>query len=151
VDVGNIVLGVARGPDRSNRFAFRDAVGGADEHRAEMQERDGVAVGRPDRHRATVRWQRAGKGDLSPSRRHDRRTTIAADVEPRMTVLAVLGASEVEPAENGAVRRPRPRQRRLGYQKRQREQQTCCCLCRQHGPNLAGRSFVVKSDYSEAR
>jgi hypothetical protein len=98
VDVGNIVLGVARGPDRSNRFAFRDAVVGADENRAEMEERDGVALGRPDRHRATVGWQRAGKSDLSPSRRHDRRTTVAADVEPRMTVLAVPRASEVEPA-----------------------------------------------------
>lgn len=96
MDVRHCVLGIARGADRPNAFAFDDAVVRADQDRAEMEKRDGVAVGCPDRHRAAVCRQQAGEGDPPASRRGHSRSRVAADIDPRMTALTVLRTAEVE-------------------------------------------------------
>jgi hypothetical protein len=66
-------LRFTRRADRADDFAFGDAVAGIDRKRAEMKKRYGIAVGRPDRHRAAVHGQRARKGHAPACRRSHRR------------------------------------------------------------------------------
>jgi hypothetical protein len=55
------MLGVAGGPDGADGFTLGDIVVRTDLDRAQMEERDGVAVGCPNRHGLSVRRQPAGE------------------------------------------------------------------------------------------
>jgi hypothetical protein len=55
MDIRHLELDVAGRPDRPDRLRFGDPVSGADHDRAEVEERDGEAVSRPDRDRPPVR------------------------------------------------------------------------------------------------
>ena len=154
VHVRNVDLRFARRADQANGLAFGHAVTHRDRDRAEMEERDREAVGRPDRHRAAVDRQRAGEGHAPFRGGTDRRPRIGDDVDAGMTVLAVLLASEVEAPEDGAVHGPRPRaggrSRSKPHDQAGRDRR---CHPRKHRwpANLADRSAVVKIVYSERR
>ena len=153
VDVRRTVLRVPGRPDRPDPLAFGDAVVGADQDRAQMEQRDGVAVGCPDRHRLAMRGQPPRERDSSAGRREDGGSSGAVDVDPRMAVLPVLGTAEVETAEHAPVGRPGPRAGRCRCEYHCAcEQDDARCHLRQHRPaTVAGGSAVVKNGYSERR
>jgi hypothetical protein len=109
VHVRLVDLRLARRADQAHGLPFGHAVTRRDRDRAEMEERDREAVGRPDRHRAPVDRQRAGEGHAPSRGGADRRPDVSADVDPGVTVFAVLLAPEVETPDDGAVHGPRPR------------------------------------------
>jgi hypothetical protein len=121
MDVRHVHLRIAGRADRADGLALGGSVAVADQDRAQMEKRDRVAVGRPDRDRAPVRRQPAGEGDPPSGRRPNGRALIAADVDARMAVLAVLRPAEVEATQHRSVRRPRPCQGGRRRQERQCE------------------------------
>jgi hypothetical protein len=109
VDVGDVDLWLARRPDRSDHLPLCDAVVDGDRDRPEMEERHGVPLRRSDRHRAAVERQQAGERHAASRRGAHDRVGVSADVDPRVAVLAVLLAPELEAAQDRAFDRPRPR------------------------------------------
>jgi hypothetical protein len=65
-------------------------------HGAELQERDRVAVRRPDGDRAPTRRHGAGKGDPSAGRRDYRGAHRSSDVDSAMLAPSVRIPAEVE-------------------------------------------------------
>jgi hypothetical protein len=68
MDVRNVYLGITRRADRPDHLTLRHAVVGSYGHRAQMEQRDCVAIRGPDRDRASVPGQPAGEGDASARR-----------------------------------------------------------------------------------
>jgi hypothetical protein len=68
MDVRNVYLGITRRADRPHRLTLGHAVVGRYCDRAQMEQRDGVAIRCPDRDRASVPRQPAGEGDASARR-----------------------------------------------------------------------------------
>jgi hypothetical protein len=133
VDVWNVELHVARRPDRSDRLGLGDSVAFARHDRPEMKQRYGISIRRPDRHRTAVPGQPAGERHLPRGRRADGGAGVTADVDPAVTVLVVLGPTEVETTQHGPVRRPAPSRGRRRCDQYQRDQhQGGRCLSRQH-------------------
>jgi hypothetical protein len=133
MDVRNVDLHVARRPDRPHGLALRDSVSRSDQERAQVEQRDGEAVRRLDRHRTAVGRQPAGERDHTACGRRHLRPGSAAHVDAGVAVLAVLLAAERESAQDRAVGRPGPCARGRGCDERDREQhQQKCCLSRQH-------------------
>jgi hypothetical protein len=146
------MLGVAGGPDRADAFTLRDIVVLTDQDRAQMEERDGVAVGCPDRHCLSVRRQPTREGNASVGRCEDLGTRVAADVDARMAVLSVLRPAKVEPAQHTPVGGPGPRRCLCRRDQPESERENDRCQLRQHRrATVAGGSVVVKDDYSERR
>jgi hypothetical protein len=67
MDVRHVDLRVTGRADRPDRLALGHAVVCGNGDRAEMEQRDGVIVRSPDRHRASVSGQPAGERD-APTR-----------------------------------------------------------------------------------
>jgi hypothetical protein len=153
VDVRNVHLHVTRRPNRPDRLGLGDAVAGTHGDRAEMEQRDGIAVQCPDRHRAAVPGQPAGERHLSGGGCADGGAGGAAHVDSAVTVLVVFGAAEVETAQHRPVRGPAPSSGRPRHNQRNHSQHRGCrFLSRQHRrPKLAGKSAVVKIGYRVCR
>jgi hypothetical protein len=98
VDIRNVHLHVARRTDRPDRLGLGDAVADAHRDRPQMEQRDGIAVRRPDRHGAAVPGQPAGERHLSGGGCPDGGAGVTAHVDPAVTALVVIGAAEVETA-----------------------------------------------------
>jgi hypothetical protein len=132
VHVGHVELRVSRRPDRPHRLAFCDSVARVDDERAEVEQRHREPVFGSDRDGSAVARQPAGEGDL-PRRGslHDGPRN-AADVDPRMPPLVVLGAAEVERPQDGAVGGPGPGCSGRRPQETGGQQRKCRCLLRQH-------------------
>jgi hypothetical protein len=128
VHIRHVDLRLARRADQAHGLPFGHAVPRRDRDRAEMEERDCEAVGRPDRQCAPVHRKRAGEGHSPARDGADGRPDVSADVDAGVTVLAVLLASEVEAPEDGAVHGPRPRvgRRRCGEPDDQAGRERCC-------------------------
>jgi hypothetical protein len=149
VDVRNVHLHVARRPDRPDWLGLGDAVAGAHGDRAEMEQRYGIAVRRPDRHGAAIPGQPAGERHLSGGGCANGGAGGAAHVDPAVTVLVVFGAAEVETAQQRSVRGPAPGSGRSRCDQCDHDQHRCCPSRQHHRPNLAGRSAVVKIGYRD--
>ena len=104
VDARHVLLGRAARAHRADGVAFADGRALRDLDRAEVDERDGVAVRREDRHAAAVGRQRPGEGDDARCGRLHRRAVRAGDVD-----AAVLpGGVRVRPEGEGSDARRRP-------------------------------------------
>jgi hypothetical protein len=129
---------VGRWPDRSDRRTLGDDGTAGDGDRAEVNERDRVAVRRRDRHGPAAVRDGAREGDGSARGRHD----VVAD-RPAHVDASVLAARirlcriEDERAEQRARRRPRPGARRRRSAERQ---------CKGEQQRTAHRSPPVLSD-----
>ena len=119
------------GGDRPDCLALRHAVAGRDRDRPEMCERHRPAVLGPDRHRPTVRRQRAGERHPSRSGRAHLGAGCPGHVDPAMTGRGVRTAAVVEPADDLAGRRPGPRGTRGRYG--QSDECQRCCQSGEHG------------------
>ena len=145
--------------DDPDRLALRHNRAPADEERAEMQERDGVAVGRLNGDREPVRRDPADERHRSGGRRDHGVTERPLDVDPTMLareerILLV----KREPLQHRPRNRPRPPAGRGGHCERQEHRND-----RDPGENrsllpvlqtehtVSGRLAVVKFDYSERR
>jgi hypothetical protein len=145
--------------DDSDRLALRHYRAPADEERAEMQKRDGVAVGGLNGDREPVRRDLADERHPSGGGRDNRVTERPLDVDPTMLareerVLLV----KREPLQHRPRGRPRPRAGRGGHRERQehrkdREPSETRSLLPvlQTEVTVPGRHDVVKFDYSERR
>jgi hypothetical protein len=110
----------AAGADHRDRFALGHDRAAADEERAEMQKRDGVAVGGLDGDREPVRRNLAGERHRSGGRRDHRVTEGPLQVDPTMLpwderVVLV----KREPLQHRSPDRPRPSFGRRGHRERQ--------------------------------
>jgi hypothetical protein len=110
VDVRHRDLGVSTRADRGHRIALGDGGARADEHRTEVRERDGVAVGRGDRDAPPGGGHDAREGD-GPARRGDhRRAELVCDVDATVVPRRIrMRRIEAERLHDVAARRPRPR------------------------------------------
>jgi hypothetical protein len=132
VYVGDVDLGVAGRSDRSNRLLLGDAVAGIDREGPEVEERDGEAVARPDRHDPAVGRKPARERHLPGGGRPYRRARRAADVDAGVAMFTVFLPAELEAAQNRAVRRPAPRMSGSRRGERNCDQYDCRCLSRKH-------------------
>jgi hypothetical protein len=110
LDVRHRVLGNAARPHDRDGLAFGNDCAARDQGRAEVQERDGVAVGRLDRDRQTVRRDPADERDRAGGRSENRIAERTLDVDAAMLTRrqgVVLG--EEEATQDRPVDRPRPR------------------------------------------
>jgi hypothetical protein len=99
--------------DGSNRISLTDRRSVCDADRAEMRERDGIAVGRRDRDRLAVRRHAAGERDRPGGRRSHRRTGGSADGDTTALTSGIrMRRVEGERLLHGPVDGPRPRARR---------------------------------------
>ena len=98
MDVGRARDGVLARPDLADDVALRDRAAARDGGRAELEQRDRVAVGGQDRERAAAVGHRADEGDGAGGRRAHRRADRLADVD-----AAVLAGRRTgpPPRENG--------------------------------------------------
>ncbi len=87
---------------------LRDRVALANPNRAEMLQRHGVAVGRPDRERLAAFRHGACEGHRSGRRREHVGSEIAGDVDAAMLTARIGIASEDERAEDPPTDRPCP-------------------------------------------
>jgi hypothetical protein len=109
VDVRAGPLGVARRPDGADRGALVDPGTPLDRDRAEVDERDRVAVGGRDRHGEAVAGQRPGEGDRALPRSAYGLARHARKVDAPMLAARVRVGPEAERPEHLARRRPGPR------------------------------------------
>jgi hypothetical protein len=102
-------------PDRSDNGAFLDDDALEHADRAQVCERDGVAVGGLDRERLAARRHGARERDGSSGRRADGVARGGgAHVDPPVLAAGVRVFAERERAQHGPGSRPRPRLRRRG-------------------------------------
>ena len=109
VDVRRGHLGVGTRPDRPHRVALSHGRPFREQQRAQMRERDGVAVRREDRDAPPGSGNSAGERHLPRRRRDHRRAGVARDVDAAMLPRGV-GMCGIERVglDDGAVRRPAP-------------------------------------------
>jgi hypothetical protein len=113
MDEGDRQLDVPGRPDSADDLAFRDRASAPDRVRAEVYERDRVAVLGLDRDRLALPRDSSRKGDRARDRRKDRRPRRRPDVNPAVlpgVVRAVL--VEREERQHRPVDRPAPAKRR---------------------------------------
>jgi hypothetical protein len=112
--------GLVRDADRADRLALGDGSAAPDGDRAEMDERDRIAVGSQDRHDEAAARNAAGEADRAARRGDHALTERAADVDAAVLPAGVRrGGIEDERAQNGPSGRPRPRVR--GRRQKERE------------------------------
>jgi hypothetical protein len=92
-DTGGRILALA---DVADDRALRDCAAGRDDGRAELEQRDCVAVGGQDRDRTTAARNGAGERDASRGRSAHGRADSLTDIDPAMLAggVAVLGKGE---------------------------------------------------------
>jgi hypothetical protein len=98
VDVRLGVLRLAGPTGRADAPALGDLVAARDGDGAEVDERDRVAVGRLDRHRAASAGHGAGERDRAGRRRLDERACRRGDVDAAM----LLGRIGIVPEDEGS-------------------------------------------------
>jgi hypothetical protein len=108
---------------RPDRRPLGDRVALSHDDRPEVDERDGVAVGREDRDAAPVGRQRARERHDARRRRPDGRAVRAGDVEAAVLPARIGVRAERERAEDRAVRGPRPGCRLAAQGERERRDQ----------------------------
>ena len=148
-------LDVARRSDPADEVALRDLRAVGDRDRAEMRERDGVAVGGRDRQALAGGRDGPGERDRPGRRRDDRRLRGAADVDPSVLPGRVrMRRIEDERLEHRPVGGPGPGTRDGCEQKRsgnRREQCSAHGLPLELGPlGVPGRGNVCSSPTVEA-
>lgn len=89
-------LGLTARSDDPDDVSLGDLLIPSHTHGPELQERDRVAVRRPDGDRAAARRHGAGKGDPSAGRRDYRRAHRSSDVDSAMLAPGVRIPAEVE-------------------------------------------------------
>ena len=96
MDMGHTGGGVLALADVADDRAFRDRAAGGDDGRAELEQRDRVAVGSQDRQCAAAARHRAGEGDRSRGRSAHRGADSLTDVDAAVLAggIAVLGKGE---------------------------------------------------------
>ena len=133
MDIRHLHLRLAGRPDGADGLALGDPVAGRDQDLAEMEQCDRVAVRRPDRDRAAVDGQPAGERHAPFRHGADGSAGVGADVDSRVSVLAVFGPAELEPTQNRPVDGPRPGARSPCSRQRQcRQARDRRCHFRQH-------------------
>ena len=111
MDVRDGELRLARRADRADHGALRDRRAALDGDRAEVDERDGVAVVGPNRDRVAVRGQDPGERDGAAAGGEHALTVGAPDLDAAPLAPGVGIVAAAESPEHGAGRRPRPRAR----------------------------------------
>jgi hypothetical protein len=101
-------LDLAARPDRADRVTLRDRGVAAHADRAEVQERDRVAVLCLDRHSLATTRNRAREADRASCRRRHRGPRVSCDVDAAVLPRRVRVAPEREPAQDGTAGRPGP-------------------------------------------
>jgi hypothetical protein len=128
MDVGNVVLRIARGTRLRKRRAFAHVVAATHEERSQMRQRGPVAAGGDDRDRRPMRRHLTRERDLSGRRSsHDVRA-VERDVDAAVLSTRIRVVADGETAEHRAVRRPVP-----GERVRDRQQLPGCCGNGDHG------------------
>ena len=108
VDVGHTRHGVLAVADLADDRALRDHAAGRDDGRAELEQRDRVAVGSQDRDRATAARHRTGEGDGSCGRGAHRRAESRTDVDAAVLAGGVAVLGDGERSQDRPVGRPGP-------------------------------------------
>jgi hypothetical protein len=111
VDVGDVVLGVARRTGLGDRLAFADDISPSHEQRAEMRQRSLVAARRGERDRRAVRRNLPCKRHLPRLGRTNDRSSIQCDVDAAVLSARVRVVADGVTAQHGAVSRPCPGER----------------------------------------
>ena len=101
MDVWLVELGCPARADRADSGPFTDVRAFRDRHRAEMHERDGVAVGGLDRHGLPARRHRAGKRHSPARGGQNVRAGWTGDVDPAVLAACVrIGRVERKSAQD---------------------------------------------------
>jgi hypothetical protein len=108
-------------------------------NRAQMDERDRVAVVCADRQREAARRHRAGERHRTGAWGEHGLAGLSADVDAAMLAAQVRVVPERERTENGTRSRPCPRPRRRGKQEQEQEHEAECSQSRQHASIVGGR------------
>jgi hypothetical protein len=103
MDVRDVVLRHAGRPGLGHRVALVDSVAATYEERAEVRERDLVAVGGDDRESRPVRRDATGERDLAARRRSNDAGAVERDVDPPMLPARVRVVSDGVATEQRAV------------------------------------------------
>jgi len=136
VDVRPLDLGRAARADRADRVTLGDRRALGDVERAEMRQRDVVAVAGEDRQRPPARGDGSREGDGAARGRDDRAARGRADVDaPVLAARVRVRGVERERREHRAVHRPRP-----GTEQGDAEQEE------QSDETHAGSPFVVRME-----
>jgi len=106
--------------DRGNRVALGDGRPARDGDGAEMEQRDGIAVGRLDRDRPPARRHGPGERHDPARRRDDPGTGLRADVDSAVETARVRIGAEAECMQNRPLYRPGPPLRRCRRDERSR-------------------------------
>jgi hypothetical protein len=102
---------IAARADAGDEDSLFDGVALRNQQLSELQERNGVAVGRLDGERLPATGNDAGEGHGSGRRRPDVRAELAADVDPAVLVARIRVGAEHERPQNRPGGRPCPRVR----------------------------------------
>jgi hypothetical protein len=108
-------------PDGSDEVALRDGRPAPHGGRAEMQERDRVAVLRLERNGSAAHGDGADEGDDSGRRGEHGCARWSADVDPAMLARRIRIVSEQERPQNRSLHRPGPTQSRRRHGERSRD------------------------------
>jgi hypothetical protein len=142
MDVGALVLGVARRPDGRDRVSLGEARALPDLQRPEMRQRRLVPVARRDRDGEPVRRYLPGEGHLAGNRGPHHPGGTGGDVDPAVLAGGVLVVDDGERAQDPTLRRPRPGESRrsLGQragERHEREQEPSGCPSCEHAATVA--------------
>lgn len=118
IDVGLRQFGDSTRPDGSDEGSLGHGVAAPHRDRAEMHERDRVAVRRLDRDRPAAHRHGAREGD-DPGRRGEHGCARrSADVDSAVLARRVRIVAEQKRSQHGALHRPRPAQSGSGHGQR---------------------------------
>jgi hypothetical protein len=133
MDVRALMLGLAARADGAHHVALVHDRSLCNACRADVRQRDGIAVGGRNRDRQPVCRHRAGERHRAAGRRPDRFRRFRCDVDPTMLSGRVRVGAEDERAQDPAAHRPRPRVSDSGddeceHECREEQAETVCFL-----------------------
>lgn len=153
MDIWLSPLGLAARPDGAHDIALFNRRSGAHTDRAEVDERDGVAVGGANRQTEPLVRQLARERDDAQSRRPDVAGHRRRHVDPTVLAAGIRVVLCDERAQHGAVHGPGPARRRWAQDEREQETSNQCgdsvAQFDNHASTIAARSAVVKSGYRD--
>src|SRR5205085_4724819 len=121
VEVWDVVLDLAAGPDRADTRALVDRVAAPNARRTKMRQRHRVAVGSLDRHNSATPGDGAGEGDGAARRCQDWLSGRCADLDSPVLARGIRIVAEDELLENRALDGPCPRPRARNDHERRRD------------------------------